>query len=79
MTNDITEREPVARFPPARERRRLRELFGVTQEQLAENVGVSPRTMIRWEKGEGTPRGPKGIRYAEILAKWGERAKQQRR
>ena len=72
MTNDIMNREPVPRLPPAAERRRLRELFGVTQTQLAESMGVDTRTVRRWEQGMN-PTGSNLIGYGKILAKWGER------
>lgn len=73
MANDIANREPVPQLPPATERRRLRLAFGVTQDELAESLGVTTRTVRRWENGMD-PTGPTLIRYGKILAKWGERA-----
>jgi len=35
--------------------RNLRELLGMTQEELAREVGVSFSTVSRWETGRGEP------------------------
>ena len=35
--------------------RRLRQVFGLSQEQLARLVGVSVRTVARWEGGQSRP------------------------
>lgn len=45
---------------------RRREL-GLTNEQLAEVVGVTLRTVQRWQLGEGAPAGIQGIRLAQAL------------
>ena len=37
--------------------RRLREDFGLTQEELASNLGVSPQTVWGWENGKFSPKG----------------------
>lgn len=39
----------------AREIRKLREELGLTQERLARGLGVSLRSVARWEAGEGKP------------------------
>lgn len=75
---EITEREPIPRLPSITERQRLRELFGVTQTELAASMGVSERTVIRWESGKVNPIGPNLIKYANVLAKWRERSRQRR-
>ena len=36
--------------------RKLRKKSGLTQEKLADAVGVSLLTLFRWEKGERSPR-----------------------
>ena len=33
----------------------LRRAFGIRQDQLAEQLGVDPSTMARWERGMGQP------------------------
>jgi DNA-binding XRE family transcriptional regulator len=69
MMSDITDREPVPELPPASERRRLREHFGVTQAELAETVRVSRQTIVAWERGS-EPTGDKRVKYARILNRW---------
>ena len=36
--------------------RRLRQRFGLTQEQFAKRLHVTPLTVLRWESGQSTPR-----------------------
>ncbi len=37
--------------------KRLRAKLGISQEELARRLGVSYRTILRWEQGETEPRG----------------------
>lgn len=39
----------------SKEIKRLREEIGLSQEQLAREIGVSLRSVARWESGEGKP------------------------
>lgn len=73
----LTEREPVPRLPPAAKRRKLRESFGVTQDELASEMNVTTRTVRRWENGTD-PTGENLTRYSQILARWNERARNRR-
>lgn len=46
--------------------RALRQRIGLTQNQLAEAVQVTPNTVARWERGELTmsaPVGHEGVEY----------------
>jgi transcriptional regulator with XRE-family HTH domain len=46
----------------------LRLGLGLTQNELAEKVGVSPDTLVRWERGRGTnPRAPALRKIAAAL------------
>lgn len=65
----ITGREPVPALPEPAERIRLRQLFGVTQNEVAEHIGVIRRTVYAWEHG-AEPIGENRVRYAELLASW---------
>jgi transcriptional regulator with XRE-family HTH domain len=47
---------------------RIRRVAGVTQAQLAREIGVDPMTVSRWERGERVPRDAQAIRYARVLA-----------
>jgi len=45
----------------------IRESAGLSLHEIARVVGVSPSTVLRWERGDHRPRGVCAIRYAQIL------------
>lgn len=47
--------------------RRVRELAGLSLDEMARFVHVSPQTILRWELGRRTPRAAAALRYAEGL------------
>lgn len=49
--------------------KRLRESLGMTQTQLAEQVGVSVSSICKYEAGEKVPRDKTKIRLAEVLGR----------
>ncbi|GAA2515112.1 helix-turn-helix domain-containing protein [Streptomyces gobitricini] len=55
-------------LPSPKERRRLRETMSMTEEQLAQLVGVTRATVRSWETGRTSPRGRKRETYLNILA-----------
>ncbi|MFF8288262.1 sigma factor-like helix-turn-helix DNA-binding protein [Streptomyces sp. NPDC016309] len=55
-------------LPSPKERRRLREALSMTEEQLAQLIGVTRATVRSWETGRTTPRGRKREVYARLLA-----------
>lgn len=67
---DIANREPIATLPEPAECKRLRELFGVTQQQAADHIGVMRQMVNRWERGRSVPSGENRKRYAELLESW---------
>lgn len=66
----IMDRDPIPDLPPVRERRKLRERFGVTMQELADTIGVSRMTIHRWERGSKEPAGKNREEYAKILQAW---------
>lgn len=70
---NITDRTPVSRLPEPDERIRLRVLFGVTQDELADEVGVSRKTVYAWEHGLSNPTGRKREAYAAVLTAWAQK------
>ena len=52
----------------AKEIKRFREELGLSQEQLARKIGVSLRSVARWESGEGKP-SQMGLRALTGFAK----------
>lgn len=51
---------------PAKEVKPLREAQGLTQEQFAEQLGVSRVLVTHWETGRQIPRGPAAILLAQL-------------
>ncbi|MER7192553.1 helix-turn-helix domain-containing protein [Streptomyces flaveolus] len=60
-------RSPAPPLPPPEVRRRVRETAALTQDQLAERVGVTRETVAAWESGREAPRGRKRDAYAKLL------------
>ncbi|MFD4372765.1 helix-turn-helix domain-containing protein [Streptomyces sp. NPDC058486] len=58
----------TAALPTPKERRRLREALSLSEEQVAESMGVTKATVKAWETGRSTPRGRKREAYAKLLA-----------
>ena len=58
----------LARSLPAPPLRRLvRERAGLSQQQVADAMGVTRPTVTRWENGLRVPRTASRARYAELL------------
>ncbi|MET9695758.1 helix-turn-helix domain-containing protein [Streptomyces sp. NPDC006529] len=54
-------------LPSPKERRRLREAAGLTQDDVAAAIGVTPSTVRSWETGRTAPRGRKREAYLKLL------------
>ncbi|ORT59565.1 helix-turn-helix domain-containing protein [Streptomyces sp. CB03238] len=70
MTQTTTTTTPIPSAPPLpspKERRRLREAMSMTEDQLAQLVGVTRATVRSWETGRTNPRGRKREAYAKLL------------
>ncbi|MEU6928702.1 helix-turn-helix domain-containing protein [Streptomyces sp. NPDC046374] len=65
---------PTASLPSPKERRRLREALSLTEEQVAEAMGVTRATVRAWETGRSAPRGRKCEAYAKLLGVYEEPA-----
>ena len=63
----LARRERLRRLPEPRIRRLLRERAGLSQDELAEALGVSRPAVTRWELSQRTPRGDLAERYAVAL------------
>ncbi|MGP3691109.1 helix-turn-helix domain-containing protein [Streptomyces sp. IBSNAI002] len=60
--------ENHAELPPVAVRAQLRRAAGLTQQQVAEVVGVKPLAVLRWESGAVEPRpGVKRSAYIQLL------------
>lgn len=47
--------------------RQLRENGRLTLREVASVVECSPSTILRWERGQRTPTGKPGLRYAKLM------------
>ncbi|MFF2570048.1 helix-turn-helix domain-containing protein [Streptomyces sp. NPDC058084] len=58
---------PSFSLPSPKERRRLREALSLSEDQVAEALGVTRATVRSWETGRSAPRGRKREAYAKLL------------
>lgn len=54
-------------LPPPALRRAIRQAAGPSQAEVAQECGVSQRTVSRWECGVANPRGEHLSRYVALL------------
>ncbi|MER7959588.1 sigma factor-like helix-turn-helix DNA-binding protein [Streptomyces sp. NPDC096030] len=59
-------------IPSPKERRRLREARGLSEEQVAEAMGVTRATVRSWETGRTSPRGRKQEAYVRLIGAYDE-------
>ncbi|MFG2897075.1 sigma factor-like helix-turn-helix DNA-binding protein [Streptomyces zaomyceticus] len=67
MSRSTADSAPSVTLPTPKERRRLREALALSEEQVAEAMGVTKATVKAWETGRSTPRGRKREAYAKLL------------
>ncbi|MFD5326395.1 sigma factor-like helix-turn-helix DNA-binding protein [Streptomyces sp. NPDC127092] len=63
---------PSVSLPSPKERRRLREALSLSEDQVAEALGVTRATVRAWETGRSSPRGRKREAYARLLGVYEE-------
>ncbi|MYX16018.1 helix-turn-helix domain-containing protein [Streptomyces sp. SID8374] len=68
MTRSTTDEAAAPPLPSPKERRRLREAKSLTEQQVAEAMGVTRATVRSWETGRTSPRGRKRALYARLIA-----------
>ncbi|MFI0923003.1 helix-turn-helix domain-containing protein [Streptomyces sp. NPDC021012] len=74
MSRSTADSAPSATLPTPKERRRLRESLALSEEQVAEALGVTRATVRAWETGRSAPRGRKREAYARLLSAEGAEA-----
>jgi transcriptional regulator with XRE-family HTH domain len=57
----------AAQLPPPGERRRIRQAAGATLKEFADELGVSPMAVLRWERGDAEPRRSRAAAYRRLL------------
>lgn len=55
------------RMAASGEARRIREASGLTNPEIARDIGTAPNTPRRWEKGERVPHGEAAVRWVLLL------------
>ncbi|MFF8838543.1 helix-turn-helix domain-containing protein [Streptomyces sp. NPDC015130] len=68
MSRSTTDSASSVTLPTPKERRRLREALALSEEQVADAMGVTKATVKAWETGRSAPRGRKRELYAKLLA-----------
>lgn len=63
----IEQVKQARKLPPPAVARAIRATADVTQQQVAEELGINRVTVARWELGERKPRGELRLRYAALL------------
>lgn len=61
--------EPLPGLPIPYDRKYYRIAMGLTRRQAAEQIGISARTLLRWEQGE-QPNPGNHRRYAALIDEW---------
>jgi DNA-binding XRE family transcriptional regulator len=74
----LAARQPMATLPEPAERMRLRRLFGISQSELADSLGVNRKSVYHWESGKSEPRGEPREAYAGLLKSWAQTEKLRR-
>ncbi|MBT2676788.1 helix-turn-helix transcriptional regulator [Streptomyces sp. ISL-14] len=57
----------AAQLPPPSERASIRQTSGASLRDFADELGVSPMTVLRWEQGKSKPRMRRAIAYRRLL------------
>lgn len=67
VAHGLAGRVRASQLPPPLERARIRESSGASLRDFAEELGVSPMTVLRWEQGKSRPRMHRAIEYRRLL------------
>lgn len=54
-------------LPDPKQRKSIREAAGLSQQELADFIGVTRAAVANWESGTRTPRGQRLTRYVEAI------------
>jgi transcriptional regulator with XRE-family HTH domain len=80
MTTSVTVKDLLhrvrarRRLPPPAKQRLIRELAGLSQEDIAQALGCTRMAVSLWESGRRTPRPPLLARYVALLDRIGRSA-----
>jgi DNA-binding transcriptional regulator YiaG len=60
-------RRQARRLPPPHQAKAIRQAAGVSQQRLADELGVHRVSVARWELGQRRPRGQLLLAYTNLL------------
>jgi transcriptional regulator with XRE-family HTH domain len=63
----LVEQLAAAQLPPPGMRKSIRETAGASLRDIGSELGVTPMTVLRWERGEAEPRRDRAIAYRALL------------
>lgn len=63
----LAERVRAAQLPSPAVRRSIRLSAGVTLAEIGAELGVTPVTVLRWERGTCEPRRERAVAYRQLL------------
>jgi DNA-binding transcriptional regulator YiaG len=67
MSDLVSEVRMARRLPAPEIARAIRKAAGVSQQRVADELGVHWTTVARWERGERQPRPKQRVAYADLL------------
>jgi DNA-binding transcriptional regulator YiaG len=59
----------AARYARTGSGKRIREQANIRQQDLAEQIGITPSGLWRWENGQRQPKGEPAMRWAQLLVR----------
>lgn len=65
--SSLAEMVRAAKLPSPANRRRIRQRAGLSLRQVAEPLGVTPMTVLRWERAEAVPKLDHAVAYRQLL------------
>lgn len=63
----LVDRVGMAKLPPPSARRSIRKRARASLRDMAQELGVSPMTVLRWEQGESEPWLSHAVAYRQLL------------
>ena len=67
MPSELEELARVKRLTRSGAAQMIRIRSGISLRELGQAVGVGPATILRWERGDRSPKGDKALAYGRAL------------
>ncbi|GAC1569985.1 MAG: hypothetical protein NVS3B18_01680 [Candidatus Dormibacteria bacterium] len=66
-SSELIARVRGSQLPAPSQRKRIRDAAGVTLREMAQELGVTPMTVFRWERGSSKPIMSNALAYRKLL------------